>query len=60
MIVTNAIAPALEEELMKQCKTGPFSFGYDESDDTNQQKILAIVVKDDCDKFGKNFFNHNY
>ena len=42
MIVKNAIAPALEEELVKQCKTGPFSFG---SNDTNQQKTLAIVVK---------------
>ena len=37
MIVKNAIAPALEEELVKQCKTGPFSFGCDESNDTNQQ-----------------------
>ncbi|KAK2185027.1 hypothetical protein NP493_247g02049 [Ridgeia piscesae] len=45
MIVKNAIAPALEEELVKQCNTGPFSFGCDESNDTNQQKTLAIVVK---------------
>ena len=45
MIVKNAIAPALEEELVKQCKTGPFSFWCDESNDTNQQKTLAIVVK---------------
>ena len=31
---------------MKQIKTGPFSFGCDESIDTNQQKTLvAIVVK---------------
>ena len=44
MIVKNAIAPALEE-LVKQCKTGPFSFGCDESNDINQQKTLAIVVK---------------
>ena len=46
MIVKNAIAPALEE-LVKQCKTGPFSFGCDESNDSNQQKTLAIVVKYD-------------
>ena len=45
IIDKNAIAPALEEELVKQCKTGPFSFGCDESNDTNQQKTLAIVVK---------------
>ena len=30
---------------MKQCKTGPFSFAYEESNDTNQQETLAIVVK---------------
>ena len=45
MIVKNATAPALEEEILKQCKTGPFSFGCDESNDTNQQKTLAIVDK---------------
>ena len=45
MIVKNAIAPALEEEVVKQCKTGPFSFGCDESNNINQQKTLAIVVK---------------
>ena len=45
MIVNNAIAPALEEELVKQCKTGPFSFGCDECNDTNQQNSLASVVK---------------
>ena len=45
MIVKNAITPALEEQLVKQCKTGPFSFRCDESNDTNQQKSLAIVVK---------------
>ena len=40
MIVKYAIAPALEEELVKDCKTG-----CDESNDTNQQKTVAIVVK---------------
>ena len=45
MIVKNAIAPALEEEHVKQCKTVPFSFRCDECNDTNQQKTLAIVVK---------------
>ena len=45
MIVKNAIAPALEEELVKHCKTGPFSFLCDKSNDTNQQKTLAIVVE---------------
>ena len=45
MIVKNAVVPALEEELVKQCKTGPFSFGCGESNDTNQQKTLTIVVK---------------
>ena len=45
MIVKNSIAPALEEECVKQCKTGPFSFGCDESNDTNQQKTRATVVK---------------
>ena len=30
---------------MKQCKTWSFSFGCDESNDTNQQKTLAIMVK---------------
>ena len=45
MIFKYAIAPALEEELVKQCKTGSFSVGCDESNDTNQQKTLAIVVK---------------
>ena len=45
MIIKNAIAPALEEELVKQCKTGHFSFECDRSNYTNQQKTLAIVVK---------------
>ena len=44
MIVKNATAPALEEEVVKQCKTGPFSFGCDESNDTNQQKTLVTIV----------------
>ena len=44
MIVKNAITPTLEEELVKQCITGPFLFGCDESNDTNQQETLAIVV----------------
>ena len=45
MIIKNAIARALEEELVKQCKTGPFFIRVDESNDTNQQKTLVIVVK---------------
>jgi len=35
----------LEEEFVNQYKPGPFPFGCDESNDTNQQKTLAIVVK---------------
>ena len=45
MIVKYAIAPALEEELVKQSQTGPFAFLCDEPNDTNQQKTLAIEVK---------------
>ena len=47
MIVKNSIAPALEEELVKQCKTGPFSFGCDESNDTNQQKTIVVKYFDE-------------
>ena len=35
----------MEEEFVNQYKPGPFPFGCDESNDTNQQKTLAIVVK---------------
>ena len=45
MIVKHAIAPTLEEQLVKQCKILLFSFGCDECNDTNRQKALAIVVK---------------
>ena len=44
-IIKKVIAPALEEELEKQWKTGPFSFGCDASNDIIQQKTQAIVVK---------------
>ena len=54
-IIKNAIAPAWEEKLVIQCKTGPFSFGCDKSNDINQQKTLAIVIKYFVSQVAKKF-----
>jgi len=44
-IIKNAISPADDEDVARQCKNGLFSFGCYESNEQNQQKTLTILVK---------------
>ena len=44
-VIKGSLAPAFTKPVIERCKTGPFSLMIDESNDKNEAKRLAILVR---------------
>ena len=44
-VIQGSLAPAFTKPVTERCKTGPFSLTTDESNDKNEAKCLAILVR---------------
>ena len=44
-VIKGSLAPAFTKPVIERCKTGPFSLMIDQSNDKNEAKRLAILVR---------------